>query len=71
MKDYEEICQYIGLDTPISIWALELGKIQSTAFIWSLGLSKILNSASIQALAFEKRLSFPFLRIQPAGEARA
>ena len=25
MKEYEEICQYIGFDTPISIWVLGLG----------------------------------------------
>ena len=31
--EYEEICQYIGFDTPLSIWALRLRKIPSTAFI--------------------------------------
>jgi len=59
MKEFEEICQYIGFGTPISIWALGLTKIPSTAF--ALGLGKILSSASIQALGFEKMLSFPFL----------
>ena len=48
-KEYKEICQYVGFGTPISIWAL--------------GLGKILSSASIQALGFEKMLSFPFLRL--------
>jgi len=33
MKEYEEICQYIGFGTPISIWALGLRKIPSTAII--------------------------------------
>ena len=33
MKEYEEICQYIEFGTPISIWALGLGKTPSTAFI--------------------------------------
>ena len=33
MKEYEEICQYIGFGTLISIWALGLKKIPSTAFI--------------------------------------
>ena len=33
MKEYEEICQYIGFGTPISIWALGLRKITSIAFI--------------------------------------
>ena len=33
------------------------------------GLRKILSSASIQALGFEKMLSFPFLQLQPVGEA--
>ena len=27
MKEYEEICQYIGFGTPISIWVLRLRKI--------------------------------------------
>ena len=27
VKGYEEICQYIGFGTPISIWVLGLGKI--------------------------------------------
>ena len=33
MKEYEEIFEYIGFGTPISIWALGLGKFPSTAFI--------------------------------------
>jgi len=33
MKEYEEICQYIRFGIPISMWALGLGKIPSTAFI--------------------------------------
>ena len=48
MKEYEEICQYIGFGTPISIWALELGKVSETwknselsPFIWAFGLGKI------------------------------
>ena len=32
MKEYEEICQYIGFGTPISIWALGLGKIPRHSF---------------------------------------
>ena len=27
LMEYEEICRYIGFGTPISIWALGLGKI--------------------------------------------
>ena len=30
MKEYEEISQYIGFGTPISIWALGLGKIPNS-----------------------------------------
>ena len=33
MKKCEEICRYIGFGNPISIWALGLRKIPSTAFI--------------------------------------
>ena len=33
MKEYEEIRRYIGFGTLISIWALGLEKIPSTAFI--------------------------------------
>ena len=36
MKEYEEIRLYIGFGTPISVWALGLRKIPSTAFIYSL-----------------------------------
>ena len=44
MKEYEEICQYIGFDPPISIWVLGLRKIPSIAFIQFLELGKIPNS---------------------------
>ena len=30
MTIYEEICRYIGFDTPISIWALGLKKIPNS-----------------------------------------
>ena len=44
MKEYyEEICQYIGFGTPISILALGLRKTPSIAFIYSLGLGEIPN----------------------------
>ena len=33
MKEYEEICRYIGFGAPLSIWALGLRKIPSTAFM--------------------------------------
>ena len=33
VKEYEEICRYMGFGIPICIWALGLGKIPSTAFI--------------------------------------
>ena len=36
MKECEEVCQYIGFGTSISIWALGLQKILSTTFIYSL-----------------------------------
>ena len=32
MKEYEEIRQHIAFGTPLSIWAMGLGKIPSTAF---------------------------------------
>ena len=69
---------------PPFIWALGLGKIPNSpplcgpwdwekfhagASSQALGLlRKIRSSASIEALRFEKMLSFPFLRLQPAGE---
>ena len=28
MKEYEEICRYIGFGTPISIWALDLWDLE-------------------------------------------
>ena len=33
IKEYEEVCQYIGFGTPISIRALGLGNIPNTAFL--------------------------------------
>ena len=57
-----------------SSWDLGLGKISifipTSTYIrrLTLGLWKILSFASIQALGFERMLSFPFLRLQPAGE---
>jgi len=58
MKEYEEICRRIGFGTPISIWALGLGKIpnppplygpwdlenfHARASTWALGLRNILS----------------------------
>ena len=50
-----------------SLWGLE--KFHAGASSQALGLRTILSSTSIQALRFEKILNFPFLRLQPVGEA--
>ena len=56
MKEYEEICQYIGFGTPISIWTMglrripispplhgpwDLEKFLTRTSSWALGLGKI------------------------------
>jgi len=40
MKEYEEICQYIGFGTPISIWAFGLGEIPRPSFLLGSGTWK-------------------------------
>ena len=52
---------------PPGLWDLE--KFHTGASSQALRLRKILRSASMQVLGFEKMLSFPFLRLQPVGEA--
>ena len=65
-KNFKLSCLYIGFVQAL-VWDLE--KFHAGASSQVLGLGKILSSASIQALGFEKMLSFPFLRLQPVGEA--
>ena len=40
MKEYEEICQYIGFGTPISIWAWDLKKFRILLLYIGLGTWK-------------------------------
>jgi len=40
MKEYEEICRYIGFGTPISIWTLGLGKIPRPSLLLGFGTWK-------------------------------